>query len=149
MSKFSSKPTDTQKELGNRLMVYRVEVNDSQIFEVTIESNADDQTIPASLFTAFPNLVRLFADRQNIRVIKPKTFENAKLEYLGIDYHRIQKLEANTFEGLKNLRTLLMKGGSLVEIDVAAFNGLDSLQTLNLAENRIKVIFWIVQLGEN
>jgi Leucine-rich repeat (LRR) protein len=34
-----------------------------------------------------------------------------------------------------------MKGGALVEIDVAAFNGLDSLHELDLAENRIKVIF--------
>jgi Leucine-rich repeat (LRR) protein len=114
--------------------------NDSQIFELVIESMAEDQTIPASLLAAFPNLVRLFAEDQNIRGIKPKTFVNAKLEYLGMDFHWIQKLEANTFEGLKNLDQLSMKGGALVEIDVAAFNGLDSLRDLSLAENRLKSV---------
>jgi Leucine-rich repeat (LRR) protein len=119
---------------------HRQEVDDSRIFELTIESFAEDQTIPASLFTAFPNILRLFADDQNFRGFKSKTFVNAKLEYLGMDYHSILKLEANTFEGLKNLRTLSMKAGALIEIDVAAFNGLDSLEILNLAKNRIKAV---------
>ncbi len=136
--KFSGKPINSDEKPGS--IGYRLEVNDSRIFELTIESNADDQTIPASLFAAFPNILRMFAIAQNIRVIKPKTFVNAKLEVLRMNHHWIQNLEANTFEGLKNLRTLWMKRGALVEIDVAAFNGLDSLQNLNLAENRIKVI---------
>ncbi len=57
-----------------------------------------------------------------------------------MNYHWIQKLEANTFEGLKDLEDLTMKGGALVEIDVAAFNSLESLQELDLAENRIKAV---------
>jgi hypothetical protein len=102
--KLSRKPIDTGKEPGT--IGHRLEVDDLQIIEVTIGSYADDQTIPASLFEAFPNLVSLFAGDQNIRVIKPKTFVNAKLEVLRMNYHWIQKLEAKTFEGLKNLRTL-------------------------------------------
>jgi hypothetical protein len=136
--KFFGKPTDSEKEPGP--IGHRLEVNDSHIFELTIESGAEDQTIPASLFTAFPNILRFFASEQKIRVIKPKTFVNAKLEVLRMNYHWIQKLEANTFEGLGNLEDLTMKGGALVEIDVAAFNGLDSLHELNLAENRIKAV---------
>jgi Leucine-rich repeat (LRR) protein len=136
--KFSGKPIDAEKEPGT--IFHRVEVDDSRIFELTIESNAGDQTIPASLFVAFPNILRLFASKQNIRGLKPKTFVNAKLEVLRMEYHWIQKLEANTFEGLKNLEDLTMKEGPLVEIDVAAFNGLDSLHELNLAENRIKAV---------
>jgi Leucine-rich repeat (LRR) protein len=136
--KLSRKPIDTGKEPGP--IGHRVEVDDSKIFELTIGSGAGDQTIPASLFAAFPNLVRLFASEQKIRVIKPKTFVNAKLEVLRMNYHWIQKLEANTFEGLKNLEQLWMKRGALVEIDVAAFNGLESLQELDLAENRIKAV---------
>ncbi len=134
-SKLSGKPIDTVKESGPIR-----DANDSRIFELTIKSNAEDQTIPASLFAAFPNILRLFASQQKIRGFKPKTFVNAKLEYLKLDYHWVQKLEANTFEGLKNLRTLSMKRGALIEIDVAAFNGLDSLQYLDLAENRIKAV---------
>jgi Leucine-rich repeat (LRR) protein len=138
--KFFVNPIGSEKEFGHR-SIHRVEVNDSRIFELTIESDAEDQTIPASLFAAFPNIVHLFASEQNIRVIKPKTFINAKLEILRMNYHWIQKLEANTFEGLKKLEIHTMRGGSLVEIDVAAFNGLDSLHELNLAENRIKAVF--------
>jgi hypothetical protein len=118
------KPIDSDKEPGP--IGYRVEVDDSDIFKVTIESNAEDQTIPASLFTAFPNLLRLSASEQNIRGFKPKTFVNAKLEFFDLEDHWIQKLEANTFKGLKNLEQLWMKGGPLVEIDIAAFNDLES-----------------------
>jgi Leucine-rich repeat (LRR) protein len=120
----------------------RTVVNNSYIGEITIESNAEDQTIPASLFATFPNIRHIFAGEQNIRGIKPKTFvkNTKKVVILVLDSHWIQKLEANSFEGLKNLENLSMKRGSLVEIDVSAFNGLDSLKILSVAENRIKAI---------
>jgi Leucine-rich repeat (LRR) protein len=136
--KSTGKPIDADKEPGP--IGHRLEVDDLRIFELTIGSGAEDQTIPASLFAAFPKVLRLFASEQNIRGFKPKTFVNAKLEVLRMNYHWIQKLEANTFEGLNNLEVLSMKGGALVEIDVAAFNGLDSLHELNLAENRINAV---------
>jgi insulin-like growth factor-binding protein complex acid labile subunit len=139
-SKLTGKRTSAGKEPGIKPIGQRQEVDDSRIFELTINSGADDQTIPASLFTAFPNIKHLFASEQNIRGFKPKTFVNAKLEVLRMNYHWIQKLEANTFEGLKKSEQLWMKGGALVEIDPTAFNGLDSLHELNLAENRIKTV---------
>ncbi len=123
-------------------VAFRTVLNNSYIGEVSIESNAEDQTIPASLFATFPNIRHIFADKHNIRGIKPKTFikNTKKVAVLRMDSHKIQKLEANTFEGLDNLETLSMKRGSLVEIDVSAFNGLDSLKTLDIGKNRIKAI---------
>jgi hypothetical protein len=47
------------------------------------------------------------------------------------------RLEANTFEGLGELKFLILKHGSLSQIDVGAFNGLDNLEVLYLHSNKI------------
>jgi hypothetical protein len=60
--KFSGKSIDTEKEPEFKLILkVPVSVNDLDIAQISIESNADDQTIPASLFTAFPNVRHVYA----------------------------------------------------------------------------------------
>jgi Leucine-rich repeat (LRR) protein len=99
------------------------------------------QTIPASVFTTFPNLVGLRMFKENVRLIKPKTFINAQnLQVLDLEYNRIKRLEANTFEGLAKVENLTLSQGSLSQIDIGAFNGLDNLEELYLNDNQLKSV---------
>jgi Leucine-rich repeat (LRR) protein len=96
-------------------------------------------TIPASVFTTFPNVKELRMVKEKLRVIKPKTFINAhNLKVLNLHYHQIKRLEAKTFEGLAKVETLILSHGSLSQIDVGAFNGLDNLENLYLFSNKLK-----------
>jgi hypothetical protein len=46
------------------------------------------------------------------------------------------KLAAGTFEGLRQLTTLILSHGSLSQIDVGTFDGLDNLKNLYLSGNK-------------
>jgi hypothetical protein len=57
-------------------------------------------SVPAEVFTKFPNIIWFWARDQKIQEIKPRTFVNAKnLEIISMEQNAVKFLHRDTFEG--------------------------------------------------
>jgi Leucine-rich repeat (LRR) protein len=71
----------------------------SSLTLVMIESSSI-YSIPAQIFTKFPNLRWLYASGNKIHEIKPDTFANGKhLEYIDLNQNELSVLHPDTFKG--------------------------------------------------
>ncbi len=57
-------------------------------------------SVPLEVFQKFPNLVRFYAEGNQIQEIKPDTFENAKnLKFISLRQNGLTYLDPDTFKG--------------------------------------------------
>lgn len=97
--------------------------------------------VPPELFLAFPNLVELRMQAQNVFEIRPNTFINArKLEILVLTDNKIQKIEKNAFKGVERLIGIWMEVNQVSEIHKDVFKNLTNLQHLTFTRNRISYL---------
>jgi len=85
-----------------------------------------------------PRLLRLYADRCDIRRIGVGAFSNFRLlEYIDLSFNHIDHLSAEAFSGLPSLRTLRLDGNRLEALRPNVFRGL-TLSILRLDNNHIR-----------
>jgi Leucine-rich repeat (LRR) protein len=96
--------------------------------------------IPSGLFT-FENLKYLYMINQNLHLIKPGTFGNAKnLIILDLAQHKINNLYDGVFSGAWNLKTIILNSGDLETIHPNVFSQLPQLEKLDLGSNVIHTL---------
>jgi Leucine-rich repeat (LRR) protein len=65
-------------------------------------------SVPSEVFQELPNLVRFYAEGNQIQEIKPETFENAKnLKFISLRQNRLTYLHPYTFKGIYTQNSLL------------------------------------------
>ena len=85
-----------------------------------------------------PWLLRLYADRCDIRRLGSHTFSNLRsLQYIDLSFNSIDYLAMEAFSGLPMLRTLRLDNNRLKELRSNVFRGL-TLSILRLDENLIE-----------
>ena len=85
-----------------------------------------------------PWLLRLYADRCDIRRLGSHTFSNLRsLQYIDMSFNSIDYLAMEAFSGLPMLRTLRLDNNRLKELRSNVFRGL-TLSILRLDENLIE-----------
>jgi hypothetical protein len=98
-------------------------------------------SVPASIFTYFPNLTELHLSGSKVQEIRNNSFENAtKLLLIDLSHNRISALGPDTFKGATNLQNINLSNNQLSYIDVNAFRGLPNLIILSLDNNNIKYL---------
>ncbi|OQR75252.1 slit3 protein-like [Tropilaelaps mercedesae] len=123
--------------------------------------------LPLRLFRATPRLSELYMRNNSFRVLSAALFAGlheltmldlahnqlstlgwlegneaqsglGRLSVLDLSHNRLTRLEANAFDGLRSLQTLQLHDNVVEFIADHAFGGLDNLQSLTLSHNRIK-----------
>ncbi|KFM82218.1 G-protein coupled receptor GRL101, partial [Stegodyphus mimosarum] len=99
-------------------------------------------SIPAKRFVPLRNLFKLDLSNNRITFIEASAFEgltNVRLLVLE-NNPTLTEIEAEAFNGLTNLPTLNLTGISLRILRRSTFNGMSSLRTLNLQNNNIEKV---------
>lgn len=60
--------------------------------------------------------------------------------YRLLSENNLNRITAQTFSGLKNIRTLMLRANKLTSINNDTFYDMEALKTLSLHDNRIKCI---------
>lgn len=79
------------------------------VVEVNFNQNPKIEFLPVSIFLKFSNVQFYKADRCAIREISKRNFEHLiRLEDLNLAFNRIQTIKHDTFEGLSNLKKIML-----------------------------------------
>jgi carboxypeptidase N regulatory subunit len=98
-------------------------------------------SLPAAIFTTFPNTNIMFATYIGIQEIKPNTFLNAaKLSQLYLYNNKLTTLPQDAFSGASNLVVLYVNSNQISTIDKNAFRGLSKVAALSIAFNPLKTL---------
>jgi len=110
----------------NPMDITAIDIDDSNLEELP------------SLCNRFPNLSTLYLYKNNIKYIRPFTFENCtKVETIELRSNKIKTLDENVFNGLDSLQHLYFDDNDLFYVSEKAFLGLKKLSLLTLDYNRI------------
>lgn len=112
------------------------------ISEVLITDVPKLDFIPLQIIREFPNLDGLNFIRVGIPIIKDTLFtvEFIIIEYLDLANCKVQMIEENAFQHLKNLRTINLLGNSLISLGKNTFTNNQKLLSIQLYDNKIKMI---------
>lgn len=95
--------------------------------------------IPPYAFNGFGNLQQLFLYYNQIRDIAPKAFFGLNaLNFLALMGNKIQHVSAEEFANLPRLEYLILQSNQISS--VGSFEGVRSLKSLNLAQNKISSV---------
>lgn len=92
---------------------------------------------------ALPSLKSLIIRNDSIKFMEPKLFERLpNLICLDLSGNDLSTFNASTFFGLSRLKTLILSGNQLIELenDPPPFLYLDNLEKLDLSYNKIKTL---------
>ncbi len=98
--------------------------------------------IPLDIFTEFPHLNGLIILYSNLPVLKSGFFklQFQKLEYLDLQYNKIELIEPKAFEYLNKLKWVGLKGNKLQMISHNIFENNTELIYIDLSRNRINSV---------
>lgn len=84
-------------------------------------------TVPMEVIKQLSNLTMLRINQEGITTLTPFAFNqsgvSAPLEFLEISLNNITELPADTFYGLRNLKTLSLFKNKIEKIDINTFRG--------------------------
>ena len=87
------------------------------------------------------NLIELTFEYNDIKDIAENTFQNLRqLKSLNLASNHIAKLHLNTFKNMNELKTLNLNWNQLESLDSGVFNDCKNLQTLYLRQNKLNII---------
>ena len=110
---------------------------------VRIQDNAIEAFDASSLFSSDGELETLVLLNNDILELRPNTFAGGccgSITHIDLEYNKIVELNAEVFNGLSSLTSLSLKGtgkAKIERIEGRAFEGLEKLEYLNLANNNI------------
>lgn len=114
--------------------------NRANLSEMVWIEGSELKTIPAQIFTAFPNLSYLHIFQSEVEELESASFVKAKnLNKLRIRGVNITKINENVFSNAKSLEYLGLIEDEITNIDKDAFQGLDELKGLYLSGNLLTV----------
>lgn len=62
------------------------------------------------------------------------------LRSLNLNHNKLQKLDSNSFRGMRLIRRLLLSDNNITDVGRGTFDSLGRIGTIDLARNRIKRI---------
>lgn len=87
------------------------------------------------------NLIDLTFEYNDIKDVAENTFQNLRqLKSLNLASNHIAKLHLNTFKNMNELKTLNLNWNQLESLDAGVFNDCKNLQTLYLRQNKLSII---------
>lgn len=115
------------EELGKLKSCELIDKTEIEVPGVTLSTAQDDDMrairffdnkkiffLPVDVYKSFPYLVLYFGHSCNIKAISKENFAHlTKLRELHLDNNRIQKIEADTFEGLKSVQVIYLSKNDL------------------------------------
>lgn len=85
------------------------DMRDEEVGHISFDDNKKIEYLPYKIFMQFPNLFSYFAESCSVKQITKENFEKLnRLKEIWLSHNKIQKIFANTFEGLESLQTVLI-----------------------------------------
>lgn len=96
-------------------------------------------SLPAQLFTAFPNIKTLYTWNSGLTIVSKTDFRNAlELKELDLSQNQIGALDDSTFFWAIDLDSINLAHNQIDRLEKLTFHGLIRLRTLNIANNQLR-----------
>lgn len=109
----------------------------SRLHYLYLQENEISAISPGVLDNVRNTLVRVYITNNNLREIEAGTFTNMTLGYLYLSYNQISRIDPEAFEGMVSLQKLDLGSNRLPSLEYAIFNHMPNLLQLNLRNNMI------------
>ncbi|XP_038073197.1 uncharacterized protein LOC119741495 [Patiria miniata] len=114
--------------------------NTAKVTEALELINGNIIALESGSFKGLPRLQALSLANNNIKTIEYRAFDGLNITFLDLSDNNITSIQRNTFEGIRLLETLIMVNVPISYISVGAFSGLSNLNTIAIITKHNEVI---------
>jgi hypothetical protein len=108
----------------------------------TIENQQNVNFLPTKIGKFFPNLIAINVKNSKlVGIFEINLVGLKKLKFLNLGHNQIQGVKAGTFKDNSELEMIILDHNNIAQIDAKAFDNLNYLRSLHLADNSCQTAF--------